>query len=509
MNKRIASVLIPNFPLVVHLRDQPELSEEPVALVENPTNRSTVLHTNIQAARWGVSSGMTVVQAKNVCPELHVLIKEEKKEHRRFDELLRELQRFSPFIEEAKPGIAYLDASGLSRIYPQEKDLAERLISFVKTHGYPVRVGIAGNKFTSLVGALISKNYSHLIVQDGEEKTFLKSQPIQLLPIDQDLFETFYRLGIKTMRQFAILPDQEVAERFGSEGIRLLKLARGKDDESLKPKRLDEKEKQTKDLESPLETHIGILFYVNSILEKKLKELAQRGLACEKVLVILKTGDDNQIPIHLAVAKETNKAKPFLDLLRFELEKTISPAPVKEIGVSIQTTSPLSSEQLSFNRKKEVSPLGNILTKLKRVLGNGNIFTPQTASSHKVEGKLQLISYAPSKENTKKKKEQKRSVPKLTEPQIGFSRNSIAGFRLYNPPKPATVREENGRIKFVIADSWYGEVIKQTGPWEISGEWWAEGFDRSYFEIELSGGEQYLIFFDNSTQKWCLQGIFD
>ena len=241
MNKRIACVLIPEFPLVVRLRDQPELYEKPVALAENASDRSKVLHTNIQAADQGISSGMTVVQAKNVCPELYVLIKDAKEEQLKFDELLRKLQKFSPFIEEANPGIAYLDASGFKRTYPREKDLTQNLISFVKFQSYPVKVGMAGNKYTSLVGASISENYSYTIVPEGKEKEFLQSQSIQLLPINQDLYEKFYRLGIKTMGQFAILPDQEVAERFGSEGVQLLKLARGQDDDPLKPKRFDEK----------------------------------------------------------------------------------------------------------------------------------------------------------------------------------------------------------------------------------------------------------------------------
>jgi len=81
--------------------------------------------------------------------------------------------------------------------------------------------------------------------------------------------------------------------------------------------------------------------------------------------------------------------------------------------------------------------------------------------------------------------------------------------RLYNPPKPATVRTEDGLVKFIIADSWYGGVVRQRGPWEVSGGWWSEGYERCYFEIELSEGEQYLIFLENPSKRWFLQGIFD
>jgi protein ImuB len=514
MDKKIACVWIPNFPLTTHLRERPESHEQPAVMAESSSGRSSVLHTNLRATEEGVSSGMTVVQAKNVCPELCVLIRDEKKEQRRFDELLRKLQKLSPFIEEAKPGIAYLDVSGFRRTYPQESDLAEELIFFVRGEGYPVKVGIAINKFTSLVAASISDIYSYTIVPNGEERRFLESQPIQLLPIDQDQYERLYRLGIKTLGQFAVLPDHEVAERFGSEGAKLLKLARGEDDEPLKPKEFSEKENQTKELESPLGTQTGILFYVNSIIERKFSELAKRGLGCEKVLVILKTEDDGEIPVHISVAHQTGKAKAFIDLLRLELEKVILPSPVKEICVRIERTSPLSAEQLSLYHRKVAKLLSHIFTRLKRVLGNGNILSPQIKLSHKPEGKSQLSPFTPGKDlcaggKGRKQKARSQAGIDLNEPQVGFSQNPISGFRLYDPPKPATVRGKNGTIEFVIADSWYGEVTGQKGPWEISGEWWSDGYQRSYFEIELTGGEEYLVFFDDSSQKWFLQGIFD
>jgi protein ImuB len=514
MNKRIGCVLIPDFPLVVQLKEHPDLFGKPMILAENGSNRSGVLYANIHAESEGVSLGMTVVQAKNVCPDVCILIREEKGEQQRFDELLVKLQRFSPFIEEAKPGIVYLDVSGFSRTYPQEKDLAEKLIDFIRIEGYPVKMGMAGNKFTSLVGASISETYSYTIVPNGKEKEFLEQQPIQLLPIDQDLYERLCRLGIKTIGEFALLPDQEVAEKFGSQGLRLLKLARGEDDEKLKPKIFNEKDTQSRDFDSALETQVGIVFCVNSILEKQLNDLAKKGLACEEVLVILKTEDRSEIPIRLSLAQGNNNPKAFIELLRLELEKITLLTPVQEIQVIMQRTSPLSYEQLTLHHRKEPNLLSQKLTQLKRILGNGNILFPQIVSSHKPEGKFRMVSYTPpkdqnSKGKTKDKKLDRNPLFDPLELSFGFSRNAIFGLRLYNPPKPATVRAENRIIKFVIADSWYGEVVRQTGPWEISGEWWSDGFSRCYFEIELSGGEQYLIFFENSSKRWFLQGIFD
>jgi protein ImuB len=502
MNRRIACALIPDFPLVALLRDQPKLTGKPVALAENPTNRSTVLNANSLAAKEGIEAGMTIVQAMNVCPELTVLVRDEKKESFRFEQLLKSLRNFSPHVEQVKPQAVYLDVSGFRTKYPQEGNLAEQLIFFVKMQNYPVRVGIADNKFTSLAAAWVSLIDSYTIVPAGKERKFLESQPIQLLPINQEQYERLYRLGIRTMKQFAVLPDQEVAERFGSEGIRLLRLARGEDDSLLKPTESEEKEKQTRELESPLGTQIGILFYVNSILEEKFPQLAEKSLACEKILVTLSTARNNQIPIQISVAEGTNNPKTFIDILRLELEKIILPAPVSEINLSIQATSPLSSEQLSLYQKKRANPLRSILTKLRRVMGNGNVLSSQLVSAHRPEGRFHLAPVV-------SRRKEKKNSQVMSDSSAGFTRNSISGFRLYHPPKPTTVRTENGSIRFLIVGSWFGDVISQTGPWELSGEWWSHGYDRSYFEIELSDGGRFLLFLDNSTQQWFVQGIFD
>ena len=52
-------------------------------------------------------------------------------------------------------------------------------------------------------------------------------------------------------------------------------------------------------------------------------------------------------------------------------------------------------------------------------------------------------------------------------------------------------------------------VRARRGPWEISGRWWGDDFDRRYFEIQTDGAERYLLFFDRGSARWYLQGIFD
>ena len=44
-------------------------------------------------------------------------------------------------------------------------------------------------------------------------------------------------------------------------------------------------------------------------------------------------------------------------------------------------------------------------------------------------------------------------------------------------------------------------------PWELSGGWWADAFNRLYYEAGTD--RRYLIFFDRLLSRWFLQGIFD
>jgi len=71
-----------------------------------------------------------------------------------------------------------------------------------------------------------------------------------------------------------------------------------------------------------------------------------------------------------------------------------------------------------------------------------------------------------------------------------------------------------------------GSVVRATGPWKTSGEWWLQkaggagrageagrvgeaGWDRDEWDVALSDGASYRVFLDHSTSRWFIDAILD
>ena len=52
-------------------------------------------------------------------------------------------------------------------------------------------------------------------------------------------------------------------------------------------------------------------------------------------------------------------------------------------------------------------------------------------------------------------------------------------------------------------------VLEVDGPHRASGEWWADGFDRSYYWLGLSDGTLVWVYRDEKDGRAYLQGVAD
>src|SRR5207247_2307093 len=66
-----------------------------------------------------------------------------------------------------------------------------------------------------------------VIVRPGEERKFLASQRLAVLPLDPDTHRRLLQLGVKTLGALVALPEEAVVSQFGRAGRRLWRLAAG------------------------------------------------------------------------------------------------------------------------------------------------------------------------------------------------------------------------------------------------------------------------------------------
>jgi len=300
---KVAYVFVPHFALAVEEREDPSLKRKAVVIGGLPHEKENVYEVSPEALEQGVEVGMSLRQAEEICPEAIFLPTREEKYRAAFEEMLKALEPFSPFIEPHGLDGAYLEVSGLQRLYGPEKRLGRSIVEAVKeaTH-LPIRGGIARNKFTARIAALEGTDEKVQVIAPGKERGFLKELPVTLLPTSDEMRGRLHLLGIRTMGQLASLPKSAVLAQFGLEGRWANQLARGQDRSKVIGRREQGPQELGFRFEDPVEEMQVLQMTAKQLSVELLTRLHYYGRVCGKVSVTLEydTGQEEEKQIALS-----------------------------------------------------------------------------------------------------------------------------------------------------------------------------------------------------------------
>lgn len=296
MTARTGSVWIPDWPVVAARRRDESLRAIPVVVRERVGARDLVRAASSDARALGVVRGMRRREAEAICPEAACVDADEANEARTFEVVARAVEEFTPRVVLERPGICEFPTRGPARYFGGDDELVRRVRDAVAVvlgpDGGPnsenVRVGIADGAFTARLAAR-----RDWVIKPGESAQFLAPWPVATLSQqfggDEELAGLLVRLGLRTLGDVAALPPDAVLARFGIDGRRFHDLARGIDPGPpvLVPPPPDLVE-QT-ELDPPAERVDMVAFAAKELADRLLSRLAERGLACTRVLVEAET----------------------------------------------------------------------------------------------------------------------------------------------------------------------------------------------------------------------------
>src|SRR5919109_4499986 len=148
---RIACLWVPDLPLCAAVRAEPHLADAPLAVVQpgNLGGRAHVLCATPRAE--GVEPGQTLAEARAVCPSLVHRQSSAERERAAAQAAVEAAAAVSPRFEEAGPGLVYLDAEGLGRLFGDDRGVARALVAAAGRGGVRAAVGVATGKSLSLL----------------------------------------------------------------------------------------------------------------------------------------------------------------------------------------------------------------------------------------------------------------------------------------------------------------------------------------------------------------------
>ncbi len=148
--------------------------------------------------------------------------------HRTFVEVVTAVEAYCPWVTIVGPGICSLPSRGPARYFGGEEALV-RLVAGAAAGITPVEVGVADGLFAATLAA-----GGGWVVPPGGTTHFLAPFPVGILG-RPELAELLDRLGIRTLGDFAALPESHVLGRFGVDGALCHQVAGGRRSELGEP----------------------------------------------------------------------------------------------------------------------------------------------------------------------------------------------------------------------------------------------------------------------------------
>ncbi len=239
VDREIIHVDIAAFAVAVEQVVHPELRGRPVVVAPVGPSRTFVLALSWEARQAGLRKGMVLAKAIRYCRDLVVLPPNEPLYERASSAVCRVLQRFSPVLEPAGYGHAYLDLTGTGRLLGPPRDAAWRAQKDLRRElRLEASVGVASNKMVSRIASAVMKPAGLQEVALGGEASFLAPLPVTLLPgVGSKVHEQMEELNIRIVHDIAVMEMTYLALAFGRLGFLLHRRALGIDNTPVYPMR--------------------------------------------------------------------------------------------------------------------------------------------------------------------------------------------------------------------------------------------------------------------------------
>jgi DNA polymerase-4 len=235
----VAHVDCDAFYAAVEKRDDPSLNDKPL-IVGGSGPRGVVATCCYIARTFGVRSAMPMSRARALCPLALVLSPDMGKYARVGREIRTRMMALTPLVEPLSIDEAFLDLSGCEP--SNGAGAAETLVRFARRVeveiGVTVSVGLSYCKFLAKLASDLNKPRGFACFSREEAKDWLATQSVERLwGIGRVGRERLERSGFRLIGDLQRIEERDALLRLGEDGLRLWRLAQGRDDRSVSPER--------------------------------------------------------------------------------------------------------------------------------------------------------------------------------------------------------------------------------------------------------------------------------
>jgi protein ImuB len=333
-------------------------------------------------------------------------------------------------------------------------------------------------------------------------------------------FDVLHRWGIRTLREFAALPVDELSARMGQDGLALQRLARGIDSRPLVPDPDVPRFLERLVLEWPVDGLEPLSFVLARLLDplSLALERADRGAAA--IRLALRLVDRTTHRRVLQLPAPMRDARVLRTLLLLDLESHPPSAGIDIVTIEVD---PAPGRILQYSLLERATPSAEIVAtltaRLGALIGTSRCGTPVLLDTHRPDGfRMEAFQVRGSAPAARRASEARRAErvgvgPHEQEEKMPGLASSV--LRRFRPPVAVRVTVARGRPVRVAIDRRGmpgGEVVQAAGPWRSSGAWWDRGstdWDRDEWDVALSDGAICRLCRECHTGLWWMEAVVD
>jgi protein ImuB len=519
----MACVDLPSLPLQLLLLQHPEWREHPVAVVDRDKPQGVILWVNDRAGALRILPGMRYAAGLSLARELRAGVVPAPEIARRVSAIAEVLRRFTPDVEPSadEPGVFWLDASGLSRLFPSLREWADRLRAALEEIGFQSAVAVGFSRFgtyaaakagagaaatesraaastaastaSATAGSTSATTSSRVVVftSAAEERSRVRRVRITELAIDPSLRDVLLRLGITTLGAFLDLPAAGVLKRFGADVHRFHRLARGELWAPVESRPPAVPLEGTVFLDHPESDRDRLMGVIQELIDSLLASLAERNEALAALAVHFAFDRGGGTTERLRPASPTLASRQILDLIRLRLEAITLPSGISDVRIRVEGVAATRKQLDLFEEKprRDLEAASRAFARLRAELGDQAVMSACIQEGHLPEARFAW-----------------RPMAALSTPRPRNVKLRPLVRRIFSRPIALPLRGRHEPDGWLVSGAEHGHVEEAIGPHIVSGGWWSKDVHREYHFVRTRKGRWLWIYYDRRRRGWFLHG---
>jgi protein ImuB len=212
----------------LHTRDS-----EPLVAVEPVKGALRLAAVNDAAARLGLSPGLALADTRAMYPQIAIADADPDADRRTLAAIADWCDRYTPLVGLDPPDGLLLDITGCAHLFGGEAALRRDIVARLERQGFQARAAIADTVGCAWAMARYGKESC---IATDQTRDVLLPLPLAALRITQETVAELAQVGLKRIADVIERPRAPLAARFGTDFVRRLDQAVGRDDESITPR---------------------------------------------------------------------------------------------------------------------------------------------------------------------------------------------------------------------------------------------------------------------------------